>query len=266
MLSLLQQRETGAFFAFMDPDIFATHPFADPLERELAHCDVFSSCDPVRFDNANSQGTVVGHSRMGPGGLPLATTYFAVYRQEALRHVINETGTAFEAYPEPRFLSQHQQRQLARLGHPELARFDTGKLLNLLSHLHSLRFRHAELPELTHIGAITAALCRPGWLKERWARALHRPYILCDGDLDPAASRWRGWLHTVRERLRGRRLDLNRLLQQRRLRLERRRISAFFAFFLRSLVDGTPEPQLAITNPALRTRMESLCDAIRRAA
>jgi hypothetical protein len=281
MLSLLQARETGSHFCFMDSDIFATAPFQEALEEQLADCDVLSSC---RF---MSMGTTVPESQVGfgatsletPNGLSLATSFFAVYRQDVLRRVIVGTGVGFEDYTRGQ-LSDPVVARLGELGVDAGAvqYLDTGKLLNVLSHAYGARFRHRELDGLTHIGSLTLrfnpgwflTLRRPGWfvtlrlnpawMKERLTAAFRFPYVLGDGDLgrvkgdgsrpQPAAPGVRG------------RRDGDARLRRQRIRSQHG-IAEFFVFFLRSLVDGTPEPRLGVSDPELRGRIAGLCAAIR---
>ena len=157
------------------------------------------------------------------------------------------------------------EQQLQSLGLTDVAWTDTGKLLNLLSHASRVRFRHVELDGLNHIGGITSAFQQAGWLKERQATWFHRPYVLRDEDIDPEASLRARLLFAVNEAGRGHFRDFTVRAEKRRLRLTRCRIAYFFAFFLKSLVDGTSEPQLRISDTELSTRIRQVCDSIRRA-
>lgn len=264
LLSLLQQRELGERFCFMDPDIFASDRFQEDLEQHLDDADVFSSCDLLRFDHSESLVGVGGRCRQTPEGQPLATTYFAVYRQEPLRRVIAESGVGFEAYTSRDCLSDRVLMQLKQLGVSPSEAFDTGKLLNVLSHHHQLRFRHVELESLTHIGGITNGFKKAGWLKERVCKTFHRPYVLRDEDLDPSLA-IRGKVQVAASRLGFLRMPtLQAQFDRQRVRLRRRRIAKYFAFFMESLVDGTPAPQLELSDQQLTQKITGLCGVIRK--
>ena len=264
LLSLLQQREQGERFCFMDPDIFASARFQEDLEQHLVDTDVYSSCDLMRFDHSESLVGVGGRCRQTPEGLPLAATYFAVYRQESLRRVIAETGVGFEAYASRDYLSDHVLLQLKRLGASPTEAFDTGKLLNVLSHQHQLRFCHVELGSLTHIGGITNGFKKAGWLKERVCKTFHRPYVLRDEDLEPTVA-LRGKAQIAASRFGLIRASvLQTQFERQRVRLRRRRIAKFFAFFMESLVDGTATPRLELRDQQLTEKITGLCGVIRR--
>ncbi len=264
LLSLLQQRESGERFCFMDSDIFASARFQEQLERHLVDCDVFSSCDLMRFDSTESLVGFGGRCLTSPNGLALATTYFAVYRQELLHRVIVETGVGLEMHPSAEHLSDRIREQLRSLGADDMTAFDTGKLLNVLSHSYEPRFQHVELDGLTHVGGMTSAFIQAGWLKERICAAFRRPYVLRDEDLDPAARLRTKAQMALRRLGRKKNLDWQTQLAHQRVRLRRRRIAKFFAFFVQSLVDGIPEPRLEVSEPILSQRVHGLCEVIRQ--
>ena len=256
VLSLLQARETGSHFCFMDSDIFASSPFQAALEEHLADCDVFSSCNFMRWTSAESQVGYSGVCLETPNGLPLATSFFAVYRQEALRRVLVETRVGFEDYL---WREHHTDRLIARLASlgidlDTVRYFDTGKLLNVLSHPYGLRFRHVELAELTHVGGLTMGFGNFNWT-EWWHAKCRRPYVLSDETLEPARGLWTA--------LRGNRPGDQALLLRKRIGLRKRGIAKFFVFFLRSLIDGDPPPQLRVSDSSLRDCILNLCAVIR---
>jgi hypothetical protein len=291
-LSLLQARETGSHFCFVDSDVFASAPFGRALEEHLADCDVFSSCNflSLPWATEESRRGYGGTCLETPNGLSLATTIFAVYRQEPLRRVISATGVGFEDYL---WREQHQDRVVDRLADlgidaGQVRYFDTGKLLNILSHGHGLRFRYADLPGLTHVGGLSIVFnpgvrytlrldsarmarlgCSPGglvtlgynigWFETWMSLLLRRPHVLRDSDFEHGGlgSRIRavlGRANTAAD---------DRL---RRERAQRRRyvIAKYFGLFLRSLVDGSPEPRLAIGDADLESQILGLCEVLRQ--
>ncbi len=72
----------GTVFCFMDSDIFATSWFAQELERKLVDCDVFSAGYPLSMDPSLVVPGFVGLCVRTPADVPLATTFFAVYRRQ----------------------------------------------------------------------------------------------------------------------------------------------------------------------------------------
>lgn len=261
VLSLLQQREPSGHFCFMDPDIFASSTFDQELESHLHDCDVFSSCDLVRVDSGEILVGYEGRCRQTPTGLPLALTYFAVYRNDLLRRVIMETGVGFEAYNSPEHYTDRIKVCLANMGLSDLVGCDTGKLLNVLSHAYDMTYKYRRLSGLTHIGGITAGFTKAGWLKERLARFLRRPYVLRDEDIEPSKRVYGRIVSAIQGHGGG--AGVSNVLNRRRVRLRRRRVATFFAFFLQSLIDGTPEPVLALRDSALSERIGNLCAVIR---
>lgn len=264
LLTLLAAREQGEYFCFMDPDIFASAPFQEELEAQLAECDIFSSCYHLGLDVRERLVGFQGRCLETPTGLPLATTFFSVYRNEPLRRLTQESGVGFERCSYAQHYGAGVQEALARLGLAGVRRCDTGKLLNLVAHSYKLRFNYRELAGLTHIGGVADCLMNPSWrasVRDNVGRLLRGRHVLADSDLEP---RWRP-LRKLRLAWTGEASasDDAAEIAAIRGRLRRRQVAVFFSFFLQSLFDGTPEPVLAISDRPLAERIVRLCSVIR---
>lgn len=170
VLSALERANKDEFFCFMDSDIFAAGPFHEELERELAACDVFSSCRQIMVAPGEAVRSYSGKSIETPEGLAVATTFFAVYRSDPLRKVIRNTGVSFEKFGKEHPIPERARKVLVKLG-LERRTFDTGKLLNVVSHAFGVRYRYREFANLHHLGGFSFALTRQRnnmyWLKFR---------------------------------------------------------------------------------------------------
>ena len=259
LLSLLQGRESASHFCFLDSDIFAAASFADELEEHLTDCDIFSSCDLMWMDSNRIATGGSGSCRQTTNGIPLATSFFAVYRNKPLRQLIQDHRVGFEVYDRPEHFSRPLQYRLRELGLSTTSGLDTGKLLSVLAHDDGLRQKYHSLESLIHIGSITRGLTRQGWGRERLTKMFRRPFVLRDDDLKiPLLDR--------RRLRRSHSTSGDEGLQERvrhANRWRRRRVSLFFALFLQSLMDGTPEPILGLEPSDLRQRIAAACDLIR---
>ncbi|MEK6239016.1 MAG: hypothetical protein N2C14_30240, partial [Planctomycetales bacterium] len=253
LLSVLQSREREPFFCFMDPDVFAADSFDAVLEDHLRDCDVFSSCTVLRTAPGERPQGYWGNCLEAPNGLPLATTFFAVYRNDWLREIIEKTQVGFEVCNRENF-SPDVHRRLEALGLPDVQQCDTGKLLNLLSHGYGARIKYRPLDALTHVGGVSSAFVRSSGWKERVSRNFHRPYVLRDADFEIP---W--WSRVKRRMIAANVAEADQRIHRRAGHLKRMRIAAFFAFFLRSLVDGAPEPSLCLREQPLADQIDALC-------
>ncbi len=257
LLTLLEHREHGEHFCFMDPDIFATGPFQPELERRVRDCDVFSSCRQLVVDPNDIPTGYNGANIKTPTGLDLATSFLAVYRGELLRRVIAAEGVAFEHFPHPATFPPGVAARLAARGlNPE--RCDTGKLLNILMHDHQVRFQYSPLEGLHHIGGIAAFFrdMQGPSLRDRIGRLFKRPSVLRDVDVGAAGAK-------VATGTDCRAADTTEKLRWKQHAMRRTSVARFFACFLQSLFDGAPEPGLSISDASLRERIMDMCHVLR---
>jgi len=262
LLTRLWQQERGEHFCFMDPDIFATLPFHEPLEEHLSECDVFSSCQTLSVDPDETWIGFQGRCTRAPTGQALATTFFAVYRNEPLRQVIAAGGVGFERYVNLESIPDPVRQYLVKQG-IDARRYDTAKVLNLFMHSHGLRFKYKSLEGLHHIGGMASHFANSSekktitaiarrWLRSRFSLCDRDFEILPDPHSDPdAPTTNRPWL-TVEEFRRCKRASKCR-----------QQLAIFFSAYLKSLFDGAPEPRLEISDQLLRERICRTCDAIR---
>lgn len=258
MLNILFAREESAYFCMADSDIFAAEAFDQELEKHLPECDVFSSCLPISMDPSLRLQGFSGRCLQTPAGLPLAPTYFSVYRTQLFRKIISETQTGFEVYHPQRFLPQAIERPGLSNDVRQTRRLDTAKLLHLLAHQYGARFRHVELSSLIHIGGISRT--RKSWreqVKGTLFRFSQRPYALDDKYIDSE----------IRRRSRPRKADASIspsvAAQNIRSRALRTPLATYFTRYFEHLFDGTPEPLFTLSDARLQQTVGQFTRLIR---
>jgi hypothetical protein len=241
VLTTLERENASDFFCFMDSDIFAVGRFHEELERELASCDVFSSCRQIMVEPGEVLRGYNGRCIETPEGIPLATTFFAVYRSAPLRKVIRSTGVSFERAVRPEMIPEPALDVLKGLGVARL-RFDTGKLLNVVSRGFGVRYRYMEMENLLHLGGVSAAFGLANetrWLAYGLKRILGAAGVV---KYKRAAAR------------------ISRKTEKRRLRA-----GFFFADYLRWLNGERPEPRWVALNDMdeiMGRRINTLCGVV----
>ncbi len=264
VLSLLFDRfHDGEYFAFCDPDIFAVGPFERPVLERLTRYDVFSSCYHVGLRGEIVEGGFHGRCLFGPGHMPLATTFFAIYRRAAVERIRRKWGILFERYLFPDYIPGPVAELLRRHGilRPP---FDTAKLLNALMNLEGMAICYEDLPELCHIGGIARALAPGGdWrlqLQVEPLRLLGRRTVITERRLRRLQLLYLGGNGSGRG---GR--GVRRSEEAARLLALRSCIAEYFAAYLKHLVDGAPRPVMRLQDKALRHRLAEMCAVIQRA-
>ena len=269
MLNLLYDRDDDEHFCFMDSDIFACEPFNEELEKHLVDCDVFSSCLAAGHDHKVSGQGYGGNSIQTPTGLPLATTFFAIYRREPLVRIIRETGIGFEIV--------HPNEGLPPIPLPiehiaplrSQLLLDTGKLMNMCAASAGLRFRFRPLDGLLHVGGISSYAVRDPVLRRiaRGARRIvGRPFRLDEAYLTRLSKRRKSRMSRSSGRPtglvpQGMAMDEATYLRQRSLR---RAIAFYFMEYMRALIDGGTLPRLDLDNDDLAKRITKACRVARR--
>ncbi|HDH97670.1 MAG TPA: hypothetical protein ENF70_00855, partial [Deltaproteobacteria bacterium] len=246
MLNILFEREDSPYFCIADSDIFAAGPFEQELEKNLPECDVFSSCLPISMNPDVALSGFAGRCLQTPTGLPLAPTYFSVYRTEPFRKIIADTKVGFEVYHPGRFLPESVDRFDLSDDIRQIRRMDTAKLLNVLAHQYDVKFRHVELANLIHIGGISGA--RKSWrsqLKENIFRFAQRPYVLNDRYLESEIKR-RG--RHIKEGFPASSVEMEGI----RSRALRTPLSTYFTGYFEHLFDGAPEPRFELRDERLK--------------
>jgi hypothetical protein len=262
MLNLLFQRENTPYFCMADSDIFAIGPFVEELEEQLQECDVLSSCMQLGMGPTDVLPGFTGMCLQTPGGLPLAPTFFSIYRTELFRKIILETKVGFEVYHPAIFLPETIKAFDLPDNLEKIRRIDTGKLLNMVAGQYGARFVHYEFPNLIHIGGISrkeGSLRRK--MKEAIRRCLRLRFLLNDEFLQKEVRRRsRGSRYSIKLELPEASLEEARI----RARALRNPLAMYFTHFLRSLFDGTPKPRFELSDEPLTKTIEKttkmICD------
>jgi hypothetical protein len=154
-------RDDGEYFCTIDPDILAQGPFLAPFAEALESCAAITSGRGVwRDDDLVPVGHpgVSGEFFYSQSGFLFGSPHFALYRRAPLEATAERWGLKFsEGGPG---LSEDARAALARGGH-EYILYDTGKLLNIFLQEDGNVLRHAENPNLMHIGGLSHYLAPP---------------------------------------------------------------------------------------------------------
>ena len=178
----------------------------------------------------------------------------AVYRNELLQKVMAETGVGFDRY---RFTDQvpPRARLLARRLGWNGQTCDTGKMICLVSQAYGARVLYRDLENLSHIGSLSWWLFEEA--KQVREEACGETFTLTAADFsgEPIADVVErdcfGTDPTV---------SVDALRKQRRSRAAR-----YAAFYLQWLFGDAPKPGLKVTDPQLRSKVESYCSELERA-
>jgi hypothetical protein len=181
-LTFLQQQETGARFAFLDSDVFATGDFLGDLFDRAGDAEVLFSCPPLWSNDRLSTlqrgfQMASGVYRQTHDGFCLGGSYFAIYDNQVLTACSKKYGIDLRLY-----MWEHVpaaiQRRLADAG-LRMTLYDTAKLANILLSLDGHACRFLTTPHLHHVGGISgAALSRRrnlyGLVARGWSTLLPR--------------------------------------------------------------------------------------------
>ncbi len=142
------------YFCFMDSDIFAFKDFSEQLNQLVKENDVVSSCKPLEWLRKKSPKGYRGHCTVSPSGKNIAMTYFAVYKRDKVRPVLNKYGISFERYMRK---SQIPEKAMSVLSEPDkhTNKFNTAKLLNILQAYDGVKFAYKEFDGLVHLGGVS---------------------------------------------------------------------------------------------------------------
>jgi hypothetical protein len=153
-LNYLQTMTRTPLFCFMDSDMFACGDFLGGLVPHLNEFGAVFSGAPLWLlgDDGILPHTFVGvwgEYFCSAGGRCLGSTYLALYDNDIVTELMQDTGIGFEGRDWDEVPSGIQQR-LATLGFPN-SHFDTGKVLALLFQDRE-RAVYLDAPTLCHIG------------------------------------------------------------------------------------------------------------------
>jgi hypothetical protein len=223
---VLEARDDGDFFCFVDPDILAERPFLGEFGEALERgCAGVTSGKGIWTDDATvPEGHlgVSGEHFYSVDGYLFGSPHFAIYRRAPLRETMSHWGVGFGSGLGD--LDQPAKDALTSAGHNYWL-YDTGKILNILLQEDGNRLCHFEHPALLHIGGMSHYLSPP----ERHGGAF--------GPDDEPDKTW-PWP---------------------RARLE---VARYTGALLRALCDGDPLPPAPI---GLDTELAGRLDRVRRA-
>ncbi|NQV28332.1 MAG: hypothetical protein HQ518_28600 [Rhodopirellula sp.] len=132
---------------------------------------------------------------------------------------------------------------------------DTGKLLTLLAHSFGYRTHYDDLNELAHIGGIS---CRTWEKKLKWklSNYFRGRFVLTDHDLSPNDRRFALFDSNLRK------LRASTDIRKRDHYLHktlRHRVASFFAAYVNWKYGDGPLPEIRLSDPDLRKRVEAVC-------
>lgn len=163
VLSYLQTLEQSDTFCFMDSDILAVGDFlSEQIPCVGKYAGVFSGSPVFRKIDEQTlteiDPKITGRFNQTATGICLGSTHLAIYDNQVLTQMIQSTGIDFDRYDYADVPTQYQG-WLAERGLKK-ARYDTGKLLNLLLLAQGEQLVFIESPCLLHIGGISMQLLR----------------------------------------------------------------------------------------------------------
>jgi len=208
VLTLLQQREKSEYFCFLDSDIFATGNFMAELGPMAArHAAVFTA-NPIwaalewQVEPRDSVRMVGSYTRTWDGRVT-GSAYFAMYRNDAVSQVVEQTGIGLSAY---RWTEIHPTAQaiLQDLGLSR-ERYDTGKVMNIMLRARGHSLTTCDCSAVWHLGGFSVRCKRESQSIEDFAPArvpwdvLHMPVQNERGDTATGAMRSLMRMALVRE-------------------------------------------------------------------
>ncbi len=160
--AVLEARDDGEFFCFVDPDILAEGPYLCEFAAALDEgCAGVTSGKGVWTDSVvvpQGHPGVPGECFYSQDGYLFGSPHFAMYRRAPLRETITRWGAGFDAALAD--LSDDAKDVLTSAGHTYWI-YDTGKILNILFQESGHRLCHLEHPALLHIGGMSHYLAPP---------------------------------------------------------------------------------------------------------
>ncbi len=173
------QRDDGAYFCLIDPDIKANAPFLAPFTELLADgCAAVTSGKEVwSEDNLVPVGHVgvAGEHFFDREGFVFGSPHLALYDRAVLDATTERWQVGLGSAGND--LNAAAKARLVEMGHEYIV-YDTGKIVNALLQADGHRLVHKDLPQLIHIGGLAHYLSPPGG------------YITLNGEEVPDYVRW----------------------------------------------------------------------------
>ena len=159
--AVIEARDDGPYFAFIDPDIIARGPFLPPFLDLLVEHHAVTSGKEVWSDHnvrpADHPG-VNGEYFFDQDGYVFGSPHFAIYRRASLDATMGRWGVGFSTAGND--LTEAARATVEAAGRGYWI-YDTGKLVNILLQCDGATLVHHEHPALVHIGSISLFLAPP---------------------------------------------------------------------------------------------------------
>jgi hypothetical protein len=252
-LNYLQARTSEDTFCFMDSDIFACGPFMDQIDAlNCAYAGIFAGAPfwlrPEDQMMSASVNIACGEHNRTHTGLPLGSTFFAVYDNRLLTDFIHRTGIGFEIRDWPQ-LPSWLRTWCINQG-MEGYWFDTGKVLNLGLQQQGYKISVLDSPNLCHLGNLSFIA------KRRRYDAQKSQHLFVGGLYYHARELCINLRH---------RINQDHVFRSARLPFLRRRqrYAPYFYDLLAALVNGKRPPRLPYEDdPTIRQRAQSATEQI----
>lgn len=159
---VLERRDDGDYFCFVDADILASGPYVADFAARLGEgCAGVTSGRAVWRDDdvlPTDHPGVGGVYFYSPDGFLFGSPSFAMYHAPALRDTIARWGIAFgDGGPN---LSDEAKQALIEAGHKYWV-YDTAKIVNIFLQIDGNTLCHFEHPHLVHVGGMSHYLSIP---------------------------------------------------------------------------------------------------------
>ncbi|NNE73109.1 MAG: hypothetical protein HKN26_05550 [Acidimicrobiales bacterium] len=168
---VLDTRDDGPYFCFIDADIKADAPFMAEFIDLLGTNDAVTSGIEVWTDDNIVPPDHIGVGLGGrhfyhPDGFVYGSPHLGLYRRAAVDATRAKWGVGFGSAGNE--LTDEVKARLDEMGHLYMA-YDTGKILNILFQECGFTFTHFDHPQLLHIGGMSHYLSPPEWDKRKGA-------------------------------------------------------------------------------------------------
>lgn len=158
---VLELRDDGELFCFVDPDILATGPWVPPLIASLSeHQAVTSGKELWADDNVRptEHPGVNGEFFFDADGFTFGSPHLAIYRRAALQDTCSRWQIGFGSSGND--LPPEARQRLVDAGRGYWV-YDTGKVVNILLQLDGRPLEHREVDTLLHVGGVSHFLAPP---------------------------------------------------------------------------------------------------------
>lgn len=234
LLDLLFHSEDHPLFCFCDSDIFLFNSLSTSPAKLIGNHHVFSSAGRIENDGgAVYTGFKGGATTVSPDlKIPLATSFFCVYKRDELGLMMDQYKVGFEQYRNVNQVPSDAQQKLSELG-LDFTMFDTGKLLSVLLHCEGKRGRYQEIDGLIHIGGMSGRYLQNIQVNEAQEVVEKQSDVVIKGD------------HKIKQRSKSE-MSLKKLYGK------------YFYIYLHHLIGKGVKPQLKVTDDNISTTISGI--------